>query len=105
MASSELWVEGRDSDDSKITAKLHKTLPHTSMLTIWPLRFKKLSNQLFPTARFSWRGLTTRSEMKKASLTPSEVVNALDKNIVGQGAAKKAMAVALRDRWRRGQVD
>src|SRR5688572_3100885 len=38
------------------------------------------------------------------SLTPREVVEALDKYIVGQSAAKRAVAVAVRNRWRRQQL-
>lgn len=38
------------------------------------------------------------------SLTPSEIVSELNKYIVGQDAAKKAVAIALRNRWRRQQV-
>src|SRR5215218_3836814 len=38
------------------------------------------------------------------SLTPKEIVAALDKHIVGQAAAKKAVAIALRNRWRRQQL-
>jgi ATP-dependent HslUV protease ATP-binding subunit HslU len=37
-------------------------------------------------------------------LTPSEIVAALDRYIVGQEEAKKAVAVALRNRWRRQQL-
>ncbi|HEX4844347.1 MAG TPA: ATP-dependent protease ATPase subunit HslU [Limnobacter sp.] len=37
-------------------------------------------------------------------LTPAKIVEELDKNIVGQAAAKRAVAVALRNRWRRMQV-
>mgnify|MGYP006195100203 CR=1 FL=1 len=37
-------------------------------------------------------------------LTPSNIVEELNKNIVGQDAAKRAVAVALRNRWRRMQV-
>ncbi|WP_079435418.1 ATP-dependent protease ATPase subunit HslU [Zoogloea sp. LCSB751] len=37
-------------------------------------------------------------------MTPPEIVSELDKHIVGQGKAKKAVAVALRNRWRRAQV-
>jgi len=36
--------------------------------------------------------------------TPQEIVSELDKHIVGQDKAKKAVAVALRNRWRRQQV-
>jgi ATP-dependent HslUV protease ATP-binding subunit HslU len=38
------------------------------------------------------------------TMTPSEIVSELDKHIIGQGRAKKAVAVALRNRWRRQQV-
>ncbi len=37
-------------------------------------------------------------------MTPQEIVHELDKHIVGQKAAKKAVAIALRNRWRRSQV-
>jgi ATP-dependent HslUV protease ATP-binding subunit HslU len=37
-------------------------------------------------------------------LTPREVVTELDRHIVGQDAAKKAVAVAIRNRWRRQQL-
>jgi ATP-dependent HslUV protease ATP-binding subunit HslU len=40
-----------------------------------------------------------------SSMTPREIVQELDKHIVGQGAAKRAVAIALRNRWRRMQVD
>src|SRR2546430_4128179 len=38
------------------------------------------------------------------ALTPRAIVEELDRYIVGQGAAKRAVAVALRNRWRRQQV-
>ena len=38
------------------------------------------------------------------SMTPREVVAELDRYIVGQGAAKKAAAIAIRNRWRRQQL-
>jgi ATP-dependent HslUV protease ATP-binding subunit HslU len=38
-------------------------------------------------------------------MTPREIVSELDRHIVGQGAAKRAVAIALRNRWRRQQVD
>src|SRR5881227_3721893 len=37
-------------------------------------------------------------------LTPREIVQELDKHIIGQDAAKRAVAIALRNRWRRAQV-
>ncbi len=42
---------------------------------------------------------------KKAYLTPKQIVNELDKFIIGQDAAKKAVAIALRNRWRRQNVE
>jgi ATP-dependent HslUV protease ATP-binding subunit HslU len=38
-------------------------------------------------------------------LTPKDIVSELDKHIIGQPAAKRAVAIALRNRWRRQQVD
>jgi len=38
------------------------------------------------------------------SMTPREIVEELDKHIIGQNAAKRAVAIALRNRWRRMQV-
>ena len=40
-----------------------------------------------------------------SALTPREIVQELDKHIIGQDAAKRAVAIALRNRWRRMQVD
>jgi ATP-dependent HslUV protease ATP-binding subunit HslU len=39
-----------------------------------------------------------------SSMTPREIVQELDKHIVGQASAKRAVAIALRNRWRRMQV-
>ena len=38
-------------------------------------------------------------------MTPQEIVSELDRHIVGQAGAKRAVAIALRNRWRRQQVD
>ena len=38
------------------------------------------------------------------TMTPQEIVHELDKHIIGQQAAKRAVAIALRNRWRRQQV-
>ncbi|MCV2366228.1 ATP-dependent protease ATPase subunit HslU [Paucibacter sp. DJ1R-11] len=40
-----------------------------------------------------------------SSMTPQEIVSELDQHIVGQNAAKRAVAIAMRNRWRRQQVD
>lgn len=42
--------------------------------------------------------------MASKQLTPREIVERLDKYIIGQGDAKKAVAIALRNRWRRQNV-
>ena len=39
-----------------------------------------------------------------ATMTPREIVQELDKHIIGQADAKRAVAIALRNRWRRSQV-
>ena len=39
-----------------------------------------------------------------SAMTPREIVQELDKYIVGQAAAKRAVAIALRNRWRRSQI-
>ena len=48
--------------------------------------------------------LKQRAGCRMSSLTPREIVQELDKHIVGQDAAKRAVAIALRNRWRRMQV-
>lgn len=42
--------------------------------------------------------------MSATTMTPAEIVSELDKHIVGQNKAKRSVAVALRNRWRRQQV-
>ncbi len=42
--------------------------------------------------------------METRELTPRQIVDELDKYVVGQDAAKKAVAIALRNRWRRRQL-
>ncbi|RMW99629.1 ATP-dependent protease ATPase subunit HslU [Allofranklinella schreckenbergeri] len=39
-----------------------------------------------------------------SSMTPQEIVSELDRHVVGQQAAKRSVAIALRNRWRRQQV-
>lgn len=43
--------------------------------------------------------------MDEAQLTPEVIVSELDRHIVGQGPAKRAVAIALRHRWRRSRLD
>ena len=39
------------------------------------------------------------------SLTPKQIAQELDRHIIGQSDAKRAVAIALRNRWRRMQLD
>ena len=39
-----------------------------------------------------------------SQMTPREIVSELDKHIIGQADAKRSVAIALRNRWRRSQV-
>jgi len=48
--------------------------------------------------------MTDPSPLSEDTLTPREIVGYLDRFIVGQGEAKKAVAIALRNRWRRKKV-
>ena len=47
---------------------------------------------------------TQQTIAKLADLTPRQIVGELDRYIVGQSDAKKAVAIALRNRWRRQQT-
>jgi ATP-dependent HslUV protease ATP-binding subunit HslU len=45
-----------------------------------------------------------RAGVPMEDLTPRQIVHELDKHVVGQGAAKRSVAIALRNRWRRQQL-
>jgi ATP-dependent HslUV protease ATP-binding subunit HslU len=47
---------------------------------------------------------TTRQERGEAAFSPREIVSELDRYIIGQADAKRAVAIALRNRWRRQQL-
>ena len=47
---------------------------------------------------------TERGEELMRNLTPKQIVAELDQYIVGQADAKRAVAVAIRNRWRRQQL-
>jgi len=51
------------------------------------------------------RHLAAIKETSMSQMTPREIVQELDKHIIGQDEAKRAVAIALRNRWRRVQVD
>ena len=48
--------------------------------------------------------MSTKIEVSSATMTPREIVQELDRHIVGQHDAKRAVAIALRNRWRRMQL-
>ena len=48
--------------------------------------------------------IQSRHGGKMSSLTPREIVSELDKYIIGQEDAKRMVAIAMRNRWRRMQV-
>src|SRR5690606_30029699 len=50
------------------------------------------------------RGTRKVKTMSDTNFSPREIVSELDRNIVGQNDAKRAVAVALRNRWRRQQL-
>ena len=47
----------------------------------------------------------SKPDNNSSTMTPREIVQELDRHIVGQQAAKRAVAIALRNRWRRMQLD
>jgi ATP-dependent HslUV protease ATP-binding subunit HslU len=49
--------------------------------------------------------MPNKPEHTNSTMTPREIVQELDRHIVGQTAAKRAVAIALRNRWRRMQLD
>jgi ATP-dependent HslUV protease ATP-binding subunit HslU len=49
--------------------------------------------------------MSTTTPLLQSAFTPQEIVSELDRYIVGQHQAKRAVAIALRNRWRRSQVD
>lgn len=55
-----------------------------------------------PTKNWNIKRMETATEL---NMTPQETVDALNRYIIGQTDAKKAVAVALRNRWRRLQLD
>ncbi|MEN1972286.1 ATP-dependent protease ATPase subunit HslU [Luteimonas sp. MJ204] len=48
--------------------------------------------------------MAMKIDTSHASMTPREIVQELDRHIVGQQEAKRAVAIALRNRWRRAQL-
>lgn len=66
------------------------------------IKEEKVSKPLNGKAKIKKNTKNTEYEIKQ--LTPSQIVEELDKYIIGQKNAKKSVAIALRNRWRRQQV-
>lgn len=49
--------------------------------------------------------IATKQKTEVPAFSPREIVSELDRYIIGQSAAKKSVAIALRNRWRRMQLD
>ena len=49
--------------------------------------------------------MPNKPDTSHATMTPREIVQELDRHIIGQQSAKRAVAIALRNRWRRMQLD
>src|SRR5262245_20713668 len=79
-------------------------MPTRSRGKRWPLppRFASI-----PMTRLWSRRSTQASSAQTAmtSFSPREIVSELDRHIIGQRDAKRAVAIALRNRWRRQQLD
>ncbi len=59
-------------------------------------------NQMDPVRK---PAIETKASEGKSAFSPREIVSELDRHIVGQHDAKRAVAIALRNRWRRQQLD
>ncbi|MDQ7248421.1 ATP-dependent protease ATPase subunit HslU [Dongia sedimenti] len=57
-----------------------------------------------PAKKIEASASSATGEAAASALTPREIVSELDRFIVGQGEAKRAVAIALRNRWRRQQL-
>ncbi len=58
-----------------------------------------------PPASIATSTASPRAAVAMENLTPRQIVHELDKHVVGQKAAKRAVAIALRNRWRRQQLE
>ena len=58
-----------------------------------------------PPASLTTPTAAPRAAVAMENLTPRQIVHELDKHVVGQTAAKRAVAIALRNRWRRQQLE
>jgi ATP-dependent HslUV protease ATP-binding subunit HslU len=64
----------------------------------------QVKSPIVPQLTDTEEGKMNSEKDRKRVLTPREIVKELDRYIIGQGKAKKSVAIALRNRWRRQQV-
>jgi len=98
------WQSKLDSWQSKLTLRQIKLALWQSKLTLWlrgVLRHKEYA--VFCSAKHLSNKRTTFMNPIN-SLTPKQTVQELDRYIIGQNEAKRSVAIALRNRWRRQQV-
>ena len=87
-------VDGNDSTPADVDETTNTTSDNDTTPSISPEEEDTLSST--DTQKPEW--LTT------ISLRPTEVVTELNRHIVGQASAKRAVAIAMRNRWRRRQL-
>src|SRR5215218_10705476 len=78
------------------------TMRRPSCAALWPLRPTSAS---IPTTPSSSKLSMPPDQDHMTTFSPREIVSELDRHIVGQNDAKRAVAIALRNRWRRLQLD
>src|SRR5215831_3321591 len=76
-------------------------MPRRLRAKLWPSR----PTFAFTPTRKSSSKVWSPSRKHMTSFSPREIVSELDRHIIGQRDAKRAVAIALRNRWRRQQLD
>ncbi len=88
----------------RVRCSTRTSMPRRLRAGPWPLPPRFAST---PMTRWSSKPLDAANVDRKSmtSFSPREIVSELDRHIVGQRDAKRAVAIALRNRWRRQQLD
>lgn len=96
LGASRRWMSSEPTTGSGTTSSAGASAPSTTAATVSKPASTDSSANTPGTgapASLAW--------LEPANLTPSEVVESLSKHIIGQDQAKRAIAIALRNRWRR----